>query len=209
MPGGGVPSATRDVALPARSQTRLAVADVLPTPEPGVVVETFGGPAVVEHQVAGNDDVATGPRDRPRVGVALRRGDDRPRYPALARAVQPVRRRCDRRPLVPHRRRRPRAGRSAGHRGPAPDPRDGPAARLRAAAGLGGDAGRDAHRPGRRRAGVGPRGRPQGARGLARHAGALVVLGVPRERVRVGRGRGRRQPAGEPGPGHGRDPPRR
>ena len=61
MPGGGGESVTRDIDVAARSQTRVPVADVLATPEPGVVVETFGGPAVVEHQVVGNDDVAVGP----------------------------------------------------------------------------------------------------------------------------------------------------
>jgi Family of unknown function (DUF5719) len=61
MPGGGGESATRDLEVAARSQARVPVADVLATPDPGVVVETFGGPAVVEHQVVGNDDVAVGP----------------------------------------------------------------------------------------------------------------------------------------------------
>jgi hypothetical protein len=61
MPGGGGESVTRDLEIEARSQRRVPVSDVLATPDPGVVVETFGGPAVVEHEVAGNADVAVGP----------------------------------------------------------------------------------------------------------------------------------------------------
>ncbi len=61
MPGGGGESVTRDFEVAARAQSRVPVADVLATPEPGVVVETFGGVAVVEHEVVGNDDVAVGP----------------------------------------------------------------------------------------------------------------------------------------------------
>ncbi|MGZ8766232.1 MAG: DUF5719 family protein [Acidimicrobiia bacterium] len=61
VPGGGGESATRDLEVAARSQTRVPVSEVLATPEPGVVVETFGGSAVVEHQIVGNEDVALGP----------------------------------------------------------------------------------------------------------------------------------------------------
>ena len=61
MPGGGAESVTRDVQVAARSQSRVPVSDVLATPEPGVVVETFGGPAVVEHEIVGNADLAVGP----------------------------------------------------------------------------------------------------------------------------------------------------
>ncbi len=61
MPGGGGKSVTRDVSVAARSQVRVPISEVLATADPGVVVETFGGPAVVEHQVVGNGDVATGP----------------------------------------------------------------------------------------------------------------------------------------------------
>jgi hypothetical protein len=61
MPGGGGESATGDVEVAARSQASVPVSEVLATPEPGVVVETFGGPAVVEHQIVGNEDVAVGP----------------------------------------------------------------------------------------------------------------------------------------------------
>jgi hypothetical protein len=61
MPGGGGDSVTRDFDVATRSQVRVAVSEVLATAEPGVVVETFGGLVVVEHQVVGSDDVAIGP----------------------------------------------------------------------------------------------------------------------------------------------------
>jgi hypothetical protein len=61
MPGSVGKSVTRDVEVAARSQVRVPISDVLATADPGVVVETFGGPMVVEHEVVGNDDVAIGP----------------------------------------------------------------------------------------------------------------------------------------------------
>ena len=61
MPGGTQTPATKRVSVAGFGQTRVAVADVLKTAEPGVVVEVFGGPAVVEHEVTGNGDVAVGP----------------------------------------------------------------------------------------------------------------------------------------------------
>jgi hypothetical protein len=61
MPGGGQPPKRESIAVPAGTTSRLDVAAILETPEPGVVVETFGGPAVVEHELRGSGDVAVGP----------------------------------------------------------------------------------------------------------------------------------------------------
>jgi Family of unknown function (DUF5719) len=75
MPGGGSEPATRRVTVPARGQLRVPVSNVLQAAEqldqrgtlvgPGVVVEVFGGRALVEHevrgQVEGQTDVAVGP----------------------------------------------------------------------------------------------------------------------------------------------------
>jgi hypothetical protein len=61
LPGAGQPATTVPVELPPREQTRVKVSDVLATPEPGVLVETFGGPTVVEHEIVGHDDLAVGP----------------------------------------------------------------------------------------------------------------------------------------------------
>ena len=61
MPGGTQAPVTRRVRVGGFGQARVHVADVLATPEPGVIVEVFGGPAVVEHEVTGNGDVAVGP----------------------------------------------------------------------------------------------------------------------------------------------------
>jgi hypothetical protein len=61
MPGGAAAPAVRDVDVAPHSQASVRVADVLATEQPGVLVETFGGPAVVEHEVVGNGDLAVGP----------------------------------------------------------------------------------------------------------------------------------------------------
>lgn len=61
MPGGGAPTKSFAFQVDALAQRRVKVSNVLATPEPGVVVEVFGGPAVVEHEVRGRDDVAVGP----------------------------------------------------------------------------------------------------------------------------------------------------
>lgn len=53
MPGSAEPIATAQVELAPRSQTRIRVADVLATPNPGVLVEVFGGRVVVEHSLTG------------------------------------------------------------------------------------------------------------------------------------------------------------
>lgn len=47
--------------IPALAQERVVVADLLDEAEPGIVVEVLGGPAIVEHELRGNDDVAVGP----------------------------------------------------------------------------------------------------------------------------------------------------
>lgn len=59
MPGGDAAPATRTVRLAPGEQVDVAVADVLATAEPGVVVETVGGPAAVSHVLAHAGDVAT------------------------------------------------------------------------------------------------------------------------------------------------------
>ncbi|HZP31482.1 MAG TPA: DUF5719 family protein [Acidimicrobiia bacterium] len=61
MPGGGKPPVSKRVSVAGFGQGRVRIADILATPEPGVVVEVFGGPAVVEHVLSGNGDVAVGP----------------------------------------------------------------------------------------------------------------------------------------------------
>jgi hypothetical protein len=61
MPGGSIAAKTQRVRLRAYQQQRIPISDVLRAPEIGVVVETFGGRAVVEHEISGQDDVAVGP----------------------------------------------------------------------------------------------------------------------------------------------------
>ncbi|MCZ7526856.1 MAG: DUF5719 family protein [Acidimicrobiia bacterium] len=61
MPGAGQDPVVTTLVLPARSQTRVRVGDVLAVPDPGVVVEVFGGRPVVEHLLRRGDDVALGP----------------------------------------------------------------------------------------------------------------------------------------------------
>src|SRR5262249_43441570 len=59
-PGGGHAPVARDLDLAAYEQRRVRVADVLATANPGVVVEVFGGRAVVEHEIRGASDLAMG-----------------------------------------------------------------------------------------------------------------------------------------------------
>lgn len=59
MPGSAEPIVVAEVELPSRAQTRIRVADVLATPDPGVLVEVFGGRVVVEHGLSG-DGLAVG-----------------------------------------------------------------------------------------------------------------------------------------------------
>jgi hypothetical protein len=71
LPGGKRDSATRRVTVRKGAQVRLPVSSVLEAPEqpddagnlvgPGVVVEVFGGRAVVEHEIEAQDDMAVGP----------------------------------------------------------------------------------------------------------------------------------------------------
>ncbi len=61
---GQLPPASLTVRVDALAQRRVKVADVLATEEPGVIVEVFGGPAIVEHELRGRDDVAVGPCTR-------------------------------------------------------------------------------------------------------------------------------------------------
>ena len=55
---------TRQFSVDTLAQRRLEIADVVEVADPGVVVEVFGGQAVVEHELRGNDDVAVGPCTR-------------------------------------------------------------------------------------------------------------------------------------------------
>lgn len=63
-PGGETAPGVRDVSVPAHARVEIPVAEVLAVPEPGVVVETFGPNAFVEHRVRNGDDVAVGPCTR-------------------------------------------------------------------------------------------------------------------------------------------------
>lgn len=47
--------------IPALAQERVEVAELVDDAEFGVVVEVLGGPAIVEHELRGNDDLAVGP----------------------------------------------------------------------------------------------------------------------------------------------------
>ncbi len=71
MPGGTQKPASRRVTVRKGGQVRLPVSSVLEAPEQpdeagnlvgsGVVVEVFGGRAIVEHEIEAQDDVAVGP----------------------------------------------------------------------------------------------------------------------------------------------------
>jgi hypothetical protein len=64
MPGGDQRPVSERRQVDILGQARIEVADILETPEPGVVVEVSGGPAIVEHELRGRDDVAVGPCSR-------------------------------------------------------------------------------------------------------------------------------------------------
>jgi len=65
MPGGDLPPQQDEYELAPYEQRRVEVSGLAETPEPGVVVEVFGGRAVVEHEVQGiAGDVAVGPCSR-------------------------------------------------------------------------------------------------------------------------------------------------
>lgn len=61
MPGGDLAPVVRRREVDTLAQERIEVSDIVETPEPGVVVEVFGGQAVVEHELRGRNDVAVGP----------------------------------------------------------------------------------------------------------------------------------------------------
>ena len=55
---------TRTLTIAPHGQQRIRVGDIEAVAEPGVVVETFGGRAVVEHELRGDSDLAIGPCTR-------------------------------------------------------------------------------------------------------------------------------------------------
>lgn len=61
MPGGNQHAVTRQRKVDTLGQARIPIADIIKTAEPGVVVEVFGGQAVVEHELRNGDGVAVGP----------------------------------------------------------------------------------------------------------------------------------------------------
>jgi hypothetical protein len=63
MPGGDAPSASRALRLAPGEQVEVPVADVLATPEPGVMVEA-AGPIAVSHVVVHRSDLAVEPCTR-------------------------------------------------------------------------------------------------------------------------------------------------
>jgi hypothetical protein len=65
MPGGETPPLSERYELEPYEQRRVEVAGIAEAPEPGVVVEVFGGRAVVEHEIQGvAGDLAVGPCSR-------------------------------------------------------------------------------------------------------------------------------------------------
>jgi len=64
MVGEGAPSQTERAELEPYEQRRIPVRGLAESPEPGVVVEIFGGRAIVEHEIEGRDDIAVGPCSR-------------------------------------------------------------------------------------------------------------------------------------------------
>ncbi len=58
MPGGDAAPATDRMRLAPGEEVNVPVADVLATPEPGVAVESVGGPVAVSHVLEHDDDVA-------------------------------------------------------------------------------------------------------------------------------------------------------
>jgi hypothetical protein len=61
MSGADKDPQSQELTISALGQERIAVDDIVSTPEPGVLVEVQGGQAVVEHELAADDDVAVGP----------------------------------------------------------------------------------------------------------------------------------------------------
>ncbi len=61
MRGESGPPVVERRTIPALAQERVAVSDLVDEEQPGVVVEILGGPAIVEHELRGNEDLAVGP----------------------------------------------------------------------------------------------------------------------------------------------------
>ncbi len=64
MPGGDAAPKSEQLRLAPGEETRVRVADILETPEPGVVVEAAGGRVVVSHELTDGDDLAVAPCTR-------------------------------------------------------------------------------------------------------------------------------------------------
>ncbi|MFA5882837.1 MAG: DUF5719 family protein [Acidimicrobiia bacterium] len=60
-PGSGDDPRTTHIGIDPYERSSLRVGEVLPTASPGVVVEVDGGPAIVEHEIGGNGDLAMNP----------------------------------------------------------------------------------------------------------------------------------------------------
>ncbi len=61
FPGGDAALVVKEVRVAPGGVARVRVADIAAVPEPGVVVETRGGRAAVEHLVSRGPDIALGP----------------------------------------------------------------------------------------------------------------------------------------------------
>jgi hypothetical protein len=59
--GADADADTRRLRVAAYARAVVRVADIAAVAEAGVVVEVFGGPAIVEHEIRGSNDVAMGP----------------------------------------------------------------------------------------------------------------------------------------------------
>ena len=64
MPGGDAAPKSEQLRLAPGEEARVRVADILETPEPGVVVEAAGGRAVVSHELSDGDDLTVEPCTR-------------------------------------------------------------------------------------------------------------------------------------------------
>jgi len=61
MPSAGESFVVERRTITAFAQERVLVSDLVADEQPGVVVEVLGGPAIVEHELRGNGDIAVGP----------------------------------------------------------------------------------------------------------------------------------------------------
>ena len=188
-PRRSVPKVHDDRRRRRDARDGFRVADILPIAEPGVLVEVTGARAVVTHSITGNGDAGVGPCARDASpAVALRRGHDGHGRAALPRAVQPVRRRRDRRHRLPDRHRRrwpPRTSRASSC--PAHSRVTVPVHDYARRDDARGDRGHVRRRGRRRRravAGARRHRRPPRPRALARRAGALDPVGVRERRGR-------------------------